>query len=98
MAQLPMHCPFDERHLDDNLGPHPMRAETREPFRSCKRRGRNLECVEPGTKLKQKFRVEAGADFSCEHEIVVVEVANQQGTQADACALRIREAADHELL
>ena len=54
--------------------------------------------VQPVAQLEQQLGVEPGADLAREHEIVALEVADEQCAQADAAALRIGEPADDELL
>ena len=48
--------------------------------------------------VQQQLRVEAGADLPGEHELVVLEIPDEQCTQPDAAALRVSESADDELL
>ena len=98
MAQLAVHRPLDERDLHDDLGPHPVRAQARQPDGLGERRLRDLERVQPRAQIEQQLRVEAGADLAGEDEVVPLEVADEQRAQADARALRIGEPADHELL
>src|SRR5258705_7628619 len=113
MAKLAVHRPLDERHVDDDLRTRPVRAQPRQARGPGERRRRNLEAIEPRAEIEQQLRVEAGPDFSGEDEIVRLalrlelrtrralprgEIADQQRAEADARALRIGEAANHELL
>src|SRR2546422_301340 len=98
MAQLAVHRPLDEGDLDDDLGPRPVRAQARQPFRSGEGRLWDLEAIQPRAQIEQELCVEAGADLAGEHEVVTVEVPDEQRAEADPRALRIGEAADHELL
>src|SRR5262249_55565398 len=113
MAQLAVHRPLDERHLHDDLRPHPVGADAGQARAAGERRRRNLERVEPRAQIAQQFRVEAGADPSGEHEILTIarrlalrtprvsrrgEIADEQRAEADARTLRIGEAANDELL
>ena len=68
------------------------------PVALRERRRGDLERVEPRAQVEQQLRVEARADLAGEHEVVALEVADEQRAQADARALRIGEAADDELL
>ena len=98
MAQLSMDRPFDEARLHDDFRPDPVRAE---PWQSLalRERGRwHLEGVELRPKLAQQRRIETGAQLSREHEIVTVEVADEQRTETDARSLRIGEPAHDQLL
>ena len=54
--------------------------------------------VEPRAQVEQQRRVEAGADLAGEHEVVALEVADEQRAEAHARALRIGESADHQFL
>ena len=54
--------------------------------------------VQPVAQIQQQLGVEPGADLAGEHEIVGLEVADEQCAQADPAALRIGEPADDELL
>ena len=100
MAKLAVHRPFDEGDLHDDLGPHPVRAQARQPDGLGERRLRDLERIEPRAQVQQQLRVEARADLPGEDEVgrPSLEVADQQRAQADAGSLRIGEPADHELL
>ena len=68
------------------------------PTASRERRRRDLGRVEPRAQIEQQLRVEAGSDLSGEDEVAAVEIADEQRAEADAAALRIREAADDEIL
>src|SRR5687767_10925397 len=98
VPQLVVLRPFDERHLHDDLGPHPMRAQARQADGLRERRLCHFECVETPPQIEQELGVETGADLAREHEVVAIVVTDQQGAQADAGALRIGESADHQLL
>src|SRR5262245_12219960 len=98
MAQLAVAGPLDEGDLDDDFGSRPVRAVARQADRTRERRARERERVELRSELRQQLRVEAGADLSREHEVVALEVADEQRAQADPAAPRVGEAADHELL
>ena len=54
--------------------------------------------VELRAQVQQQLRVEAGADLPGEHEVVVLEIADEQRAEPDARALGIGESADDELL
>ncbi len=58
----------------------------------------NLERVEARAQVEQQPGVEARAHLAREHEVAAVEVADEQRAESDAPALRIGEAADHQLL
>ena len=70
VAQLAVHRPLDERHLHDDLRPHPVRAHARQPVGLRERRRRDLERVEPRAQVEQELGVEAGADLAGEDEVV----------------------------
>src|SRR4030095_739582 len=98
MPQLAVRGPLDERNLHDDFGSHPVCTNARQSFGFRERRVRDLEPVQPRTKLQQQFRVEAGADFASEDEIISIEIAHEQRSEAYAAALRIRESAHDEFL
>src|SRR5439155_5580075 len=98
MPQLAVHGPLDEGDLHDDLRARPMRAQAGQPLRARERRRRDLDPIEPRAQIEQQLRVEAGADLAGEHEIVLLEIPDEQRAEADASALRIGEAADDELL
>ena len=58
----------------------------------------DLDGIEARAQFQQQFRVEPGADLAGEYEIVLLEISDKQGAQADPPALRIGESADHQLL
>ena len=58
----------------------------------------DLERVQAGAELEQQLGVETGADLAREHEVVALEVADQQRAEPDALSLRIGEAAHDQLL
>src|SRR5690242_8084764 len=93
-----MHGPLDERHLYHDLRLHPVRAHPRQASRLREWRRRDLQRIELRAQLTQKLRVEAGADFTGEDEVVALVVADEQRAESDASALRVGEAADDELL
>src|SRR6185503_19982212 len=98
VAQLSVHRSLDEADLDDDLGTRPVGTDARQAYGAGEGRRRNFQRVEPRAQVEQQPGVEAGADLAREHEIVAVVVANEQRAEADARALRIGEAADHQLL
>src|SRR5437899_44776 len=98
MPQLAVLRPFDEGHLHDDPRLYPVRPQLRQPLRSRERRLGNLDAVESCTQLEQQLRVESCADLAGVDEVVSVIVADEQRTEADATALRIREPADDQLL
>src|SRR5215510_11898310 len=98
MAQLAVRGPLDECNLDDDFGQDPMCTNAWQSFSFRERRFRDLELVQPRTKLQQQPGVEAGADFAGKDEIVTIEVPHEQRTKTDAAALRIRESANDEFL
>src|SRR5262249_49685942 len=75
-----------------------MYAYSWQAFGFRKRRFRDLEFVQPGTKIQQQLRVEAGSDLAREHEIVCVVIPHQKCAKSDAAALRICESANDEFL
>src|ERR1700722_6701577 len=93
-----MHGPFDEPNLYDNLRPNPMRADTRQADRFGEGAFGDFDFVEPRTQSDQLLRVEACAHLAGEDELIAFEVAKQQRAEPTAFALRISEAADHQLL
>src|SRR5262245_63489514 len=98
MAQLVVVGPFDESRLHDDLGPDPVRAQARQAAGARERRLRHLEGIEPRAELGQEPGIEACADLAGKHEIVAIVVADEEGAEPDAAALRIGEAADDEIL
>src|SRR3954465_4465760 len=98
MPQLVVHRPFDERHLDDDLRADPVGAEARYPRGFRERRLRDLERIQARAKVEQQPGIEAGADLAGKHEVVALDVPDEQRTEADTSALRIGEAADRQLL
>ena len=98
VTQLAVHRPFDEADLRDHFGTDPVRAHPRQAAALRERRLRDLHRVQPGPKLEQQLRIESRSDLAREDEIVLVVVPDEQRAQSDAPALRIREAADDELL
>src|SRR5688500_1207421 len=98
MAQLSMAGPFHEGDLHDDLGAHPMRAQFRQSDGFRERRSLDLKAVQLRAKAQEQLGVEAGSYLARENKIVFVEVADEQRSQSHAPALRIGEAADHELL
>ncbi len=57
MTQFAVPGPFDERHLDAELGTDPMRTQTRQADRFRERRRGDLEPIEPGAHVDQLFVV-----------------------------------------
>src|SRR4051794_31379583 len=98
MAQLAMHRPLDEGDLDDDVWLYPVGAQPGQAGSLREGSRVHLERVQPGAQFEQQLRIESGPDLAGEGEIVAVVIADHQRTQADASPLRIREAADHELL
>ena len=98
MTKLVVFGPLNEADLDDDLRADPVSAYAREADGFGEGRLLDLDAIELGAQVVQEFRIKAGADLAGENEIIAVVVANQQGAQADALALRIGEAADYELL
>src|SRR5690348_2912501 len=98
MPQLAVRRPLDEADLDDDFGAHPVRAQARQPGTARERRRRSLERVEPGAERDQLPGIEAGADATGEHEVLVLEVSDEQRAEPDAAPLRVGEAAHDELL
>src|SRR5688572_13465881 len=98
MPKLSMAGPFHEGDLHDNLGAHPMRAQFRQSDGFRERRSLDLETVQLRAKAQEERGVEAGSHLARENKIVSVEVADEQRSQSHSPALRIGEAADHELL
>ncbi len=98
MSQLRVHGPFEERDAHDDLRPHPVRANARQPRRLCERCFLELHSVEAGAKLRQQSRIESGADLSGEDEVVSLEVADEQRPEPHASALPVGEAAHNKVL
>src|SRR5437867_1854925 len=98
MAKLAVNGPLDERDLHDKLGTYPVRADARQADGFGERRLRDFKAPEPLAEVQQQLRVEAGADLPGEHEVVSLEVADEQRAEPDPAPLRIGESADHELL
>src|SRR5262249_20704724 len=98
MAQFAVYGPLDERDLHDDFGYYPMGSNARQPCGPCERRFRDLQPVESRTQIQQQLRIEAGADFAGEDEIVPIEVSDEQCTQTHAGSLRIRVSANNEFL
>src|SRR5262252_3637270 len=109
MAELSVPRPLDEPDLDDDCGTNPM-AVAGQAFAFRERRLLDGKFVEKCPQFQQEPGVEAGADLAGESEVLVVVfrsvlrtprawsggvVADEQGAEADAGSLRIREAADH---
>src|SRR5688500_9136409 len=90
--------PLDEGNLDDDLRPHPVRANPGQPDRFRERCRGNLQRVEALAEVEQKPGIEARADLARKDEVVIVVVADEQGAEALASALWIGKAADDELL
>src|SRR6185369_1780579 len=78
MAQLVVAGPLEESDLHNDLRSHPVRAYAWQTFPLRERRARNLERVQAIAQLEQQLRVEACSDFAREHEVIVLEVADQQ--------------------
>src|SRR3954466_12719415 len=98
MAELSVYGPFDESDGDDDFGTHPVGAQPRQAVRPRERRLRDLDRVKPAPQIEQQLRVEAGANLTCERELSMVVVADQQRAQSDAGSLRIGETADDEVM
>ena len=62
---------------------------------SGKRTLGDLDPIQACTQPNQLFRIEAGAHLTGENEVPAFEVAEQEGAEPNAFALRIGEAADH---
>src|SRR6185369_17197957 len=98
MAQFAVHRPFDEAHLDHDLQPRPVCAQTRQPDRFGKRRLRYFEFIELSAKIEQHLRVEAGADLAGEYKVAILVVADEKRAQSNALPLRICKATDKKIL
>src|SRR4051812_8651469 len=98
MAKLLVHGPFDERDLHDDLRDDPMHPDARQSFRASERRPRNFDGVESRAQIEEECRIEARADLAREDEIVSLEIAHEQRSQADAPTLRIGESAYDKVL
>ncbi len=61
-------------------------------------RVRDFDGIESSAEIEQELGVEARAHFAGEHEILTLEIPDEQRSEANACALRIGEAADDQLL
>ena len=69
MAELSMHRPLDESHLDHDPRLHPVRPKARQANALRKGRLRDLDRIEAGTQIAEEPRIEAGADLAGEDEI-----------------------------
>src|SRR4249920_1029958 len=98
VTQLAVHRPLDKGNLDDDLGAHPMCAHAWKADGLREWRFRHLEGVESGAEVQQQLRVEPRADLPGEHELVVLEIPDEQCPQPDSAALGVSESADDELL
>jgi hypothetical protein len=99
MSNLAVVGPLGEGDLGDELRLHPVRVFAKPPGR--RRRERALcrfELVQRRSELARAFCREAGPDLAGEDQIVAVVVADEQRADSYARPLRIREAADDELL
>src|SRR6188508_1651373 len=76
----------------------PVSPDTRQARRLGEGRLRDLERIQPGAELQQQLRVETRADLAGKHEVVLIVMSNQQGTETLPSALRIGESSDDELL
>ena len=83
MAKLAVNGPFDKRDLHDHLGAYPVRADARQADGLRERRRRDFKAPEPLAEVQQQLRVEAGADLPGEHEVVSLEVADEQRAEPD---------------
>src|SRR5215468_3174801 len=70
VAQLAVRRPLDERDLNDDFRPNPVRADARHAFSLCKRRVRDFEFVETRAKIDQHSGVKTRADLSSKGKIV----------------------------
>src|SRR4051812_4687785 len=100
MSQLAVHRPLDERHLDDDLRPHPVRAHAWETCGPRERCRRNFQPIELLAELAEQLRIEAGAHLARVNEVVAVwlVVADQKRAEANASPLRVSEPANDQLL
>jgi hypothetical protein len=53
MTQLAVHSPFDKANLHDNLGPHPVRAHTRQTDGFRERRFGDFELVQARAEIDE---------------------------------------------
>src|SRR6476661_3805978 len=111
MTELSVPRPLDEPDLDDDVGTDPM-AVTGQARALRERRLLDRQSVETCSQIEQQPGVEASADLAGEHEVVTVlrlvlrtprawlrgVVTDEERAESDACALGVREPADHELL
>src|SRR5687767_4637050 len=98
MPELAVHGPLDETDLHDDGRSDPVGAETGKALGLRERRLRDFERVEPRAQVEQQLCVETGADLAGKDEVLSFVIADEQGAEADARALRIGEPADYELL
>src|SRR5687768_4631373 len=98
MTKLAVHGPFDEGDVHGDLRTDPVGALAREADGLRERRLRDLEPVETLAQIQQQPGVETGADLAGEHELLLLEVANEEGAEPDAPSLRVGESADDEVL
>src|SRR5262245_51484619 len=98
MAQLSVSGPFDKRYLHNDLGTNPMCAHSRQASALGKRRPGLFDLVEPTPQIEQELGIESGADLAGKEQVASFKVADEQRAEANASALRIGVAADHQLL
>jgi hypothetical protein len=98
MAQLAVHRPLDERHLHDDLRPHPVSSNARKARSLGEGRCCNLDCVETPPQLEQELGVESGPDLAGEDEVLILEIADEQRAEADTRTLRIGVTTDDQFL
>ena len=84
VAQLLVDGPFDERDVDDDLRPHPVRTHARQPGGFRERRLLQPDGVESRAQIRQECRVESRPDLAGEDEVVALVVADEQCAESDA--------------
>src|SRR6187431_2254307 len=97
MAHFAVRSPLEERDLDHDFGPNPVRF----PWQIGALREwafRLLQGIQPRAKVQQEFGREAGADSPGEAEILPFEVANEEGAEANARTSRRCEPTHHQFL
>src|SRR5262245_25076517 len=96
MTQFAVAGPLDKPDLDHDLWFYPVRAQPWQANGFGKRWFRNLELVQLGAQFEQQFGIESGTELSCENEITVFVITDQQRAETYTLTLRIRETAHQE--
>ena len=89
--------PLVELHFDDNLRAHPVCLLVR-AHRCRERRGFPSEATQPPRHGRETLTSEAAARVADVHEVIAVEMAEEEGAEVFASVARFRVAPDDELL